>query len=91
MAYAWEKRESYWISVLRLIGHLFGTAAIFASWFLIAWGLSALLVWCNSIHPLPVEISGLVTKLEVGLVYADAVFCAVVFLGGAWLFIRDLL
>lgn len=92
MVYAWErKRASYWISILYLIGHLFGTALIFASWFLIAWGLSVLVSWCNARHPLPVEISWFVTKTETILVYADAAFCSVVLIGGAWRFIRDVL
>jgi hypothetical protein len=92
MVYGWgNRRPSYWISILYLIGHLFGTALIFTSWFLFAWGISFLLSWCNAVHPLPVEISWFVTKTEIGLVYADAVFCGVVLLGGTWRFIRDML
>ena len=92
VAYAWNRNggDAYWTSIRLLVGHLLGTAIIFMSLFTIAWGLATLLSWINTIHPFPLQIFAFVTKLEIGLVYADAVFCAIVLLGGAWRFLKDI-
>jgi hypothetical protein len=93
VAYDWNHRggDAYWTSIRLLVGHLVGTAIIFVALFTIAWGLAALLSWFNTIHPFPPPIFAFVTKLEIGLVYADAVFCALVLLGGTWRFLKDIL
>lgn len=93
MVYAWHPRRggTYWTSIRLLIGHMLGTALIFVAWFAVAWAISIFLNWCNGLRPLPVDIFKFVTKIETGLVYADASFCVVVFAGGAWRFLRDIL
>lgn len=88
----WERKEvNYWKSILLLIGHLLGTALIFVTFFTLAWGLSALLAWFNTIHQFPEQIYTFVTKLEIVVVYADSIFCGIVVVAGAWRFIRDIL
>ncbi len=67
------------------------TALIFVTLFTIAWALATLLSWFNTIHPFPLHIFAFVTRLEIGLVYADAVFCGIVLIGGTWRFLKDLL
>jgi hypothetical protein len=93
VAYDWNRNggDTYWTSIRLLIGHLVGTAVIFVTLFTLAWGLATLLSWFNTIHPFPLQIFAFVTKLEIGLVYADAVFCAIVLLGGTWRFLKEIL
>jgi len=83
------RRHSYWGSVLGLVGHLAGTAVIFMVFLGLVWVVALFLHWLNAIHPLPVEIYGLVTKFEVGLVYIDAVLCLVVLIAGLIRFVRE--
>lgn len=93
MAYDWRHNggDRYWTSIRLLIGHLLGTAIVFVTLFAIAWGLTTLLSWFNTIHPFPLQIFAFVARLEMGLVYVDTVFCAIVLLGGTWRFLKDIL
>ena len=81
--------ESYARSVLRLIGHLIGTAVIFVSLFAIGWTVSFVLHYLHGIFPFPTEIFDFITKFELYLVYGDSLLCAFVLLGGAVRFIKD--
>lgn len=86
-----ERREPYWKLLLKLIGHLIGTALIFVTFFTIAWLLSALVGYLHGIHALPDAIFSLVSRIEVGIVYADAALCGIVLLACAWRFVRGLI
>ena len=85
------KRNGYWDSVRRLIGHLCGTAMIFGAVLLLAWALSYLAHGLNSFYPFPSEIYAIITKIEVWLVIIDVVVSSIVLLAGAARFIRDIL
>lgn len=86
-----ERREPYWKMLLHLVGHLIGTALIFVTFFTLAWALSALVGYLHGIHALPGSIYGLVAKIEVFIVYADAALCGTVLLASMWRFVRGLL
>lgn len=84
-------RAEYWPSVVGLVGHLVGTALIFCVFLGLVWLLSVFLHWLNGMHPFPPEIYAIVTKIEVWLIYVDAILCTVVLIAGAWRFCRELL
>jgi len=86
-----EKHEPYWKSLLKLIGHLIGTAIIFVTFLTISWSLSALVGYLHGIHALPDAIFGLISRIEVGIVYVDAALCGIVLLACTWRFVRGLL
>lgn len=81
--------RSYSAAVFGLIGHLLGTGVIFVSFILIGWLIAYFLHFLNEIHPFSVEIFGFITKLELYLVYGDALLCGLVLLGGAIRFVRE--
>ena len=82
--------KSYAQSVLNLLGHLVGTAIIFASFLVIGWCISYLLFWLHGIHPFPREIFEFVSQLEMMVMYADAFLCFVVLVAGITKFIKEL-
>ena len=77
-----ERRVGYWWSVMSLVGHLIGTALIFTALFSVGWLVSVVLHTLHRHHPFPEEIFRFVTKIELYLVYADAVLSAVVLIAG---------
>ncbi len=89
--YASSRRNRYWDSVRRLIGHLVGTAVIFSAVLILAWALSYLAHGLNGIYQFPPEIYLIVTKIEYWLVIIDVVISSIVLLAGAARFIRDIL
>jgi len=83
-------RYGYWYSVSRLIGHLFGTVVIFGTFFTFGWLLSVLLHYLDTLHKFPPEILAIITRIEVGLIYADALLCVIMLMAGTFRFCRDL-
>jgi hypothetical protein len=71
-------RETFWRSILQLIGHLGGTTLVFVALFSLGWIVSCSFNYSNTIHKFPDEIFKLVTRLEIGLVYIDAAVSGVV-------------
>lgn len=86
-----ERRRPYWVSVLALVGHLFGTAFVFAALFSIGWLVSVLLYALHKIHPFPDAIFRFVSRMEVYLVYVDATLSGIVLMAGMLRFCRDVL
>lgn len=84
-----ERRVGYWWSVMSLVGHLVGTAAIFTALFSIGWLVSVVLHALHRYHPFPDEIFKFVSKIELYLVYADTVLCAVVLIAGMMRFCKQ--
>jgi hypothetical protein len=88
--YVWSRsRGSFWRSILLLIGHLGATAAVFVALITLGWIVSFVFNYLDSIHKFPDEIFKLVTRLEIGLVYVDAVVSGIVLLAGIVRFVRD--
>ena len=86
-----RKPKTFWESVFSLIGHLLGTAVIFVTFFCLAWGISFILSGLDALHKFPEEIYQIITRIEVWLIYADAVLCTIVLIAGAWRFCSDLM
>jgi hypothetical protein len=90
LGYIGEKKITFAQSVLNLIGHLIGSAILFISVFIIAWILSYVIHWFDSIHKLPEKTSTYIAQLEHWLVVGDSVLCLIVMIVGAYRFMRDL-
>lgn len=82
-------KKTYWTSVLSLLGHLAGTAVIFVTFFTIGWIVSFLLYYLHGVHPFPEEILNVITKIELVVVYADALLCGIVLIAGMLRFFKE--
>ncbi len=89
MNWSRSRESSFGYSILLLIGHLFCTAIVFVTLFGLGWIVSCVFNYLDSIHKFPEEIFNLDTKLEVGLVYIDAMVSGAVLLAGIGRFIMD--
>jgi hypothetical protein len=83
------RRPPYGRSVLIFIGHLLGTAVLYATLFTTAWSLGVLCTRLHSIHPFADGIFKLVSRVELALVYGNTALCACFWLEGAWLFFKE--
>lgn len=77
-------------SVIKLLGHVFGGAALFiglaaASWAL-GWGVDTL----NKIHPFNPSVLVLLHGVEVAILYLDIGLSGIVLVVGAFRFISEL-
>ena len=62
---------------------------IFTALFSVGWLVSLAVHALHEIHPFPDEIFRFVTRMEVYLVYADAVLSGIVLVAGMWRFCKD--
>jgi hypothetical protein len=86
-----RSRGSLWGSTVLLLGHLCTTAAVFVALFSLGWVVACLLDYLDSIRKFPPESFKLFTRLEIGLVYIDALASGFVLMTGIVRFIRDVL
>jgi hypothetical protein len=84
-------RGSFALSVGRLLGHLAAGTTIFIAVLLLAWILSLVFKYLNSVAPFPVEISTLFEKFEIALFCADIVVSGMVLSIGVWWFLWDVI
>lgn len=82
--------SSFWGSLLKLIGHLVGTALIFVVFLLLTWAISYSVSRLDGIHRFPQDVMTIITKVELGLTYVDIVLCSVVLILGTVRFCIDL-
>ena len=82
---------SYWTSLVKLIFHLLGTALIFLVFTILTWGISYSVSGLNGIHQFPPEVLGLITVVEMWLMYIDIGLCGVVLIVGTFRFCIELL
>src|SRR5438067_2152750 len=83
--------NTYWGLVFGLLGHLFGTAVIFASLFTIGWAVSFFLHFLHNVHAFPEQILLVITTLELYLVYGDSALCLIVLIAGAFRFCKHII
>jgi hypothetical protein len=86
-----EGTRTYRKSLLGLIGHMIGTAGIFLSLFFLAWLIEVVLTALHNTHPFPADVLDVARSVELWLVYADIVLCAVVLGAGFIRFARDVI
>ena len=82
---------SFWGSLLKLIGHLIGTAVIFVVFLLLTWTISYSVSGLDGVHKFPVNVMTIITKVELGLTYIDIGLCSIVLILGTVRFCFDLL
>lgn len=90
LGYYGRRRHSYWLSLVKLLAHLLGTAIMFSAILVLSWGLSYLVHLLNVAHPFPQEIYSVVTKIELWLVYIDVVISGAVLFFGALKFLQEI-
>lgn len=78
-------------SVLRLLGHLLGTASIYIMLFAVAWVIGFVSTWLNSIQPFPDQSFKFVSKVQLSILYGDTGLCGFVSLAGMWRFCKDVM
>jgi hypothetical protein len=66
-----------------------GTTLVFVALFSLGWIVSCSFNYLNTIHKFPDEIFKLVTRLEIGVVYIDAVVSGVVLTAGIIRFVIE--
>ena len=82
---------SFWGSLLKLIGHLIGTAVIFVVFLLLTWAISYSVSGLDTVHKFPQDVMNIITKVELGLTYIDIVLCTIVLILGTVRFCVDLM
>src|SRR5690349_7409415 len=87
---SYTQPRSYWKSVVALVTHLAGTAVIFTAFIFLGWIVGFFLYWLNSIHPFADDVLRLITRIELGFIYADAALCSVVLFAGILRFCKDI-
>lgn len=88
--YTKGRRITYWQAVRNLIGHLFGTSALFISFLVLGWGISYVANFLNNIFAMPENILEVVHIFELAIIWIDAFVCTILVITGATLFIKDL-
>ena len=83
-------KYSYTWLILLLIGHLAGTALVSLAFITLVWGVTYFLSFLHSLHPFPNDLYNIVTKMELGGLYADALITTMVLLAGIWRFLKDI-
>ena len=83
-------RGGYARSVIHFLGHLLGTAVMFAAILLVAWGLAYMVHYLHASHPFPDSVYQTVIAIETWLVYIDVAVCAIVLAFGIRRFIKDI-
>jgi len=73
-----------------LMGHIFGSAVLFLSIACVSWGLGVAIHWLNGIHAFAPSVLGLITSVELGLLYVDIGLSLIVLIVGAFRFIKEL-
>jgi hypothetical protein len=86
-----RSKSSFFLSILVLVGHLCCTTFVLVALFSLGWIVSCIFTYLGTIHRFPDEIFALATRLEVGLVYVDALFSGIVLLSGIVRFVKDVI
>jgi len=78
-------------SLIRLIGHLGGTALIFLVFIALTWVISYSVNTLNAAQKFPQEVFDVISRVEMWLIYIDITLCSVVLILGTVRFCIDLL
>jgi hypothetical protein len=84
-----RKPTSFASAVLRLIGHLLGSAVVFATILLLAWVIGVAFHFLNSIYPFDIGEAGVIHKIQIGILFFDCGLSALVLFAGAKRFAKD--
>lgn len=84
------RRDSYWQSVLNLLGHVFWGAVLFLSLATVSWGIGWAVSALHAIHAFPPPVLQMLHTGEVAILYLDIGLSGIVLLVGAFRFIREI-
>lgn len=85
-----HERPSFGDSVIKLLGHVIGGAALFVGLAAVSWGLGWGVDTLNKVHPFNPSVLTLLHGVEVAILYLDIGLSGIVLLVGAFRFIREL-
>jgi len=74
--------SNFWGSLLKLVGHLAGTALIFVVFILLVWVVSYAVSGLDGFHKFPQNVLDIITHVEIWLIYVDVALCSVVLILG---------
>jgi hypothetical protein len=84
-----RKRISFGEGVLRLMGHLVGSAVVFFTILLVEWSLGFGFHFLSSIYPFDPDVVWFIHKIQMCILVFDFVLSGLVLLAGAIRFTRD--
>lgn len=84
------RRGSFASSVLHLLGHVVGGAALFLGLAAVSWGLGWAVAALNVIHAFHPSVLSLLHGVEVAILYLDLTLSGIVLLIGAFRFVREI-
>jgi hypothetical protein len=86
----WARRPTSFASaLLRLIGHLIGSAVVFATILFLAWGIGFTFHTLNTLYPFDIDEAEVIHKIQIAILYFDFVLSALVLIAGARRFAKD--
>ena len=88
--YAPRRSQSFWESVLKLLGHVLGGAMLFVGLAAISWALGWGVHFLNQVHPFNPVVLNILHGVEVAILYLDIALSVIVLLVGAARFIREI-
>jgi hypothetical protein len=90
----WDRgndHHSFAWSVLKLLGHLIGTAIVFLTLFTLAWAIGFFCHRLNAIYPFADDTFTFIARIEKVILWGDTALCAVVLLNSMWRFCKDVM
>jgi hypothetical protein len=84
-----KPKFSFGYAVLRLIGHLIGSAVVFFTILLLEWGLGFAFHFLNTMYLFDLDVAGLIHKIQMGILVFDFALSGLVLIAGAIRFARD--
>ena len=90
MAYPANKRPAFSESVVKLIGHAIGGAALFLSLAALSWGVGLVVSAMHKVHPFDATVLQVLHGVEIGLLYIDVALSSIVLLLGAFRFVKEI-
>lgn len=88
--YTSRQQRSFAESVLQLLGHVLGGAALFMGLAAVSWGLGWGVAKLHSIHEFNPAVLALLHGVEVAILYLDIALSGIVLLVGAFRFVREI-
>lgn len=85
-----ERREIFWTSTFKLLGHITGSALVFVFLVTIEWSVSWFVSALNGLRPMDADESLVMGHVGRGLLYGDAALAGILFLTNFYRFLRDL-
>jgi hypothetical protein len=90
MAYPGKRSPEFSESVVKLIGHAIGGAALFLSLAVLSWFVGVVVAAMDKVHPFSAPVLQILHGVEIGLLYLDVALSSIVLLVGAFRFVKEI-